>query len=231
MSAEKPADVASQCLAVVAADLHFDGYVSRARGRRLVKRDGDFIFEIAFQSDRNNIAGRRVVVWTHAIAGSLKLRRWLTENGTPWGRLPSYSGNFAGGQIGNLRLPWAWMEWDFADPTSRDAAVRDLIADIRQIVIPFFATFTNPASVMSSFDQADLLTPTPAIEYAYAHFGREGADRVAKMVLARNPGLLAPFLAAVALYRTEGILKARDGRVSSDLAAMTVFLGLDPAGS
>lgn len=227
-SAERPAEVATQCLAEVAANLARDGYASRANGRRLVKRNGDFTYEISFQLDRNNYAGGRVAVWPHAWVGSLKLRQWLIRNGTPWGGLPSPSPNFAGGQIGNLRPPYAWMEWDFAEPTSRDATVRDLISAIRQIVFPFFATLNDPNSVMKAFDQAELLAPTWAIEYAQAHFGREGATQVARMFLAREPALIEPFLAGVDLFRREGVPEARNGQMASDLAAMAVFLALDP---
>jgi hypothetical protein len=229
-SVEKPAQVAGRCLAEVAANLAAEGYAPRAKGRRLVKRNGDFTYEISFQLDRNNFAGGRVAVWTHAMVGSLRLKRWLTENGTAWGRLPSYSGHFAGGQIGNLRPPWAWMVWDFADPISRDATVRDLISTIRQVVFPFFATFTDPDSVMSAFDQEEWLEPIWAIEYAQAHFGREGANRVARMILAKEPGLLEPYQEAVHRYRKEGIPEAMNGQMASELAAMVVFLALDPTG-
>jgi hypothetical protein len=228
--AEKPPDVATHCLAVVAANLGSEGYASRAGGRRLVRRSGDFTYEVSFQFDRYNYAGGRVALWTHAMVGSLELRRWLTENGTAWGRLPSYSGHFAGGQIGNLQLPRAWMEWDFADPTSRDATVRDLIGAIRRIVFPFFAAFRDPESAMSAFERTELLAPTWAIEYAQAHFGRQGAERVARMVLTKEPGLIEPFLAAVDLYRRSGIPEVRNGQTASDLAAMAVFLALDTTG-
>jgi hypothetical protein len=197
-----------------------------------VKRSGDFTYEISFQQDRYNYAGGRVAVWTHAMIGSLKLRGWRTENRPPWIE-PGYPfAGFAGGQIGNLRAPRTWMEWDFADPTSREATVRDLISAIRQIILPFFARFSDPGSVMEEFDEdEELLAPTWAIEFAHAHFGHEGADRVARMILAKQPGMIEPFLEAVELYRREGIPRARSGYGARDLAATAVFLGLDPTAS
>ncbi len=230
-SAERPADVAAQCLSVVAASLSPDGYASRVRGRRLVKKRGDFTYEISFQLDRNNHAGGRVAVWPHAAIGSLKLQRWLNENGTPWGRLPSYSSAFAGGQIGHLRLPRTWMEWDFADRATRASSLHDLITAIRQIVLPFFAMFKDPDAAIRIFEATELLAPTWAIEYAQAHRGRDAANRVIRSVLAKDPRMIEPFLAAVDLYRKEGIPQARNGQMASDLAAMAVFLTLDPTGS
>jgi hypothetical protein len=229
VSADRPADVAGKCLAVVAANLGPEGYASRARGRRLVKRDGDFTYEIFFQLDRHNYAGGRVAVWTHASIGSLELRRWRTLNRMPWGGLPS--SHFAGGQIGNLRLPRAWMTWDFADPTAREATIHDLIGAIRQIVFPFFAMFEDRDAVMRVFERAELLGATDAIEYAQAHFGREGANRILRSFLAKEPGVIEPFLSAVDLYRREGLPLGHNGETASALAAMAVFLALDPFGS
>jgi hypothetical protein len=228
-SAERPADVAARCLAVVAEDFSAEGYSARANGRRLVKRDGDFTYEIWFQLDRDNYAGGRVAIWTHAMIGSLKLRGWRTHNRPPWIE-PGYPfSGFAGGQIGNLRAPRTWMEWDLADPASRAVTVRDLISAIRQIVLPFFGKFSDPGSVMEVLsEEKELLPPTWAIEFAQAHFGYESANLAAKMILAKEAGLVEPVRTAIELYRKEGLPQAINGDLASDLAAMIVFLALDP---
>ena len=230
-SAEKPADVAARCLAVVAEDLSSEGYSSRANGRRLVNRHGDFTYEISFQLDRDNYAGGRVAIWTHAMIGSRKLRGWRTHNRPPWIEPGHPFSGFAGGQIGDLGAPRAWMEWDFADPASRAATVHDLISAIRQIVLPFFGKFSDPGLVMEAFrEKEELLAPTWAIEFAQAHFGRDSANRVVKMILAKEPGLVEPVRTAIELYRRAGLPRASNGDSAADLAAMIVFLALDPLG-
>jgi len=226
-AAEKPSDVAIQSLAAVAASFSTDGYVSRANGRRLVSRNGDLSYEMHFQLDRNNISGKRVAVWPSAMVGSLKLRQWRAQHGTAWGSLPSYSSYFAGGHIGNLRQPPGWMEWDFADPTRRDITADDLIEAIREILVPFFASFRDPRSVLDAFDRAEMLSPVWAIEFAQAHFGRDGAEHVGRLVLDKQPQLLDRFLATVEVYRVEGLPRARNSDSACDLAAMAVFLGLN----
>jgi hypothetical protein len=196
-----------------------------------VKRNGDFTYEISFQLDRDNYAGGRVAIWTHAMIGSLKLRGWRTHNRPPWIEPGHPFSGFAGGQIGNLRTPRGWMEWDFADPASQDATVRDLMSAIRGIILPFFAKFTDPASVMEAFsEEEELLAPTWAIEFAQAHFGCEGANLVAKVILAKEPGLVESVRTAMDLYRREGLPRARNGELASDIAALVVFLELDPLG-
>ena len=230
-SAERPREVALRCLALVAANLSAEGFSPRASGQRLVKRDGDFTYEISFQFDRNNYAGGRVAVWTHAMVGSLKLRRWRTHNRPPWIE-PGYPfSGFAGGQIGNLRAPRTWMEWDFADPASRAATVRDLISAIREIVLPFFGKFRDPGSVIeASSEEEELFASTAAIEFAQAHFGGESANLVAKTMLTKEPGLVEAVRTAIELYRREGLPRAMNGHPASDLAATIVFLALDPLG-
>lgn len=79
-----------------------------------------------FQSDRNNIAGRRAAVWIHARVQNM-----------------GNSGFIAGGQIGNLLVEPTWMEWDFADESAREREIDHAAAAIRRIILPFFATFEN----------------------------------------------------------------------------------------
>jgi hypothetical protein len=196
LSAERPADVALGVFAAISADLGADGFTPVAKGRRLVRRAGDLTYEVSFQSDRNNIAGKRVAVWVHSIIGSRTLQQWLKRHGTAWGRLPSYSGSFAGGQIGNLRQPYSWMEWDFADPAQRGANIVDLIAAIREIIFPFFERFRDASSALEALIQDENLALSWAIEFAQAHFGREGAERVGRAFLARHPTIREPFLVA-----------------------------------
>ena len=124
-----------------------------------------------------------------------------TRNGL--GNPASYVSYFAGGQIGNLRQPMARTEWDFADPACRNNTVRDLIGAIHEIIVPYFATLKDPASVLAAFDHAEMLAPIWAIEFAQAHFGRDGAERVGRTLLAKQPQLLDHFRAAVDLYRRE----------------------------
>jgi hypothetical protein len=227
-SAERPPDVATKVFAEIGADLSRDGYIARAKGRRLFKRDGDTIYEVSFQSDRNNVAGERVAVWTHTSVGSFKLRQWRRQNGMPWGGLP-HTG-FAGGQIGNLTEPKSWMEWDFADAERRAATTIDLIAAIREIAFPFFARFENAAAALEALVTDEGLAPTWAIEFGQAHFGREGAERVGRAILARQPTMRGPFRAAVDGYRRKGLPPFHPAGAAESLAAIAVFLQLDLIG-
>jgi hypothetical protein len=224
--AEKPADVAKQCLTQIAREIGTDGFVPKSGGRRLTRRDGDFSYTIFFQLDRNNIAGRRVAVWTHASIESHILKQWLSQQGTAWGRAAPSSGVFAGGQIGNLRRPSSWMEWDFADPAQREDTMEDLVLAIREIIFPFFAASSEPISALRSALEAEPAALVRTVEFAQAHFGKDEAERVVSHFLAKWPGMRESFFSAAEVYRRDGVPMGMRGG-ASDLAAIVVFLGLD----
>jgi hypothetical protein len=123
-AAEKPRDVIFRVCQAVADKLAADGFSFVKSGMKLKRVQRGRVQTIRFQSDRNNIPGRRAAVWIHAgiqNAGSTEF--------------------IGGGQIGNLLAEPTWMEWDFADESAREGEIDDLIAAIRRIILPFFAEF------------------------------------------------------------------------------------------
>jgi hypothetical protein len=129
VAGERPRDVILRSCEAIADKLKEDGFSFVKSGPKLKRVQADRVFTIWFQSDRNNIAGRRAAVWIHA--GIQEAR-----SGT----------RIAGGQIGNLVAEPTWMEWDFADEVSRQNEISDAVAAIRRIILPFFATFENQAA-------------------------------------------------------------------------------------
>ena len=126
VDAEKPRDVILRSCQAIADELRENGFSFVKGSPRLKRVQSGRIFTIAFQSDRNNIAGRRAAIWIHAI---------VDEAG---------SGNrIAGSQIGNLAAEPSWMEWDFADEASRENEISNAVAAIRRMILPFFATYEN----------------------------------------------------------------------------------------
>ncbi len=125
-AAEKPRDVILRACEEIGRHLNPDGFSFVKSGPKLKRVHGDRVFSILFQSDRNNIAGRRAAVWIHA--------------GVQNAGRPEFLG---GGQIGNLLPEPTWMEWDFADERTREAEVSDAVDAIRRIVLPFFDRFED----------------------------------------------------------------------------------------
>ncbi|MFL6752334.1 MAG: hypothetical protein ACJ8FL_03795 [Sphingomicrobium sp.] len=124
--ADKPRDVILSACEAIADQLRQDGFCFVKSGPKLKRVRGDRVFTIWFQSDRNNVAGRRAAVWIHAGVQKVGSTSFI-----------------AGGQIGNLLPEATWMEWDFADEEARRSEINDAVAAIRRIVLPFFAPFEN----------------------------------------------------------------------------------------
>jgi hypothetical protein len=122
--AEKPRDVILCACEMIAGQLTKDGFSFVRSGPKFKRVHGDRVFSIMFQSDRNNIAGKRAAVWIHAGVQNVGSTTFI-----------------AGGQIGNLLPEPTWMEWDFADEGSRAREIDDAVGEIRRIILPFFATF------------------------------------------------------------------------------------------
>lgn len=126
VEAEKPRDVIIHACRAIADELAGEGFSFVKSGMKLKRVQGDHVHAILFQSDRNNIPGRRAAVWMHA--GVQKTGK------------PEFIG---GGQIGNLLAEPTWMEWDFANESTRDAEIDDAVGAIRRIALPFFAQFES----------------------------------------------------------------------------------------
>jgi len=129
VDAEKPRDVILGACETIADQLKTDGFSFVKSGPKLKRVHGGHVFSILFQSDRNNIAGRREAVWIHAGVQNKGRTEFID-----------------GGQIGNLLPQKTWMEWDFADESAREGEINDAVAAIKRIILPFFAQFENRAS-------------------------------------------------------------------------------------
>ena len=114
--AEKPREIILTACSAIADQLSKDGFSFLKSGPKLKRKARDLTHNIHFQSDRNNVAGRRAAMWIHASVSSDIMARWRLENPMPWNgtHKPSLA-IITGGQIGNLLPNSSWMEWNFAD--------------------------------------------------------------------------------------------------------------------
>jgi len=126
VAAEKPREIIVRACQAIADKLACDGFSFVRSGMRLKRVQEGRVHSILFQSDRNNIPGRRAAVWIHAGVQNVGSPKFID-----------------GGQIGNLLAEPTWMEWDFADESAREAEIDDAVAAIRRVILPFFAEFEN----------------------------------------------------------------------------------------
>lgn len=226
-AAEKPRDVILAACEAIAADLKSDGFSFSRSVPKLRRTEGDFTFTVLFQSDRNNIAGKRAAVWIHAGVDSAKLAKARRSNPMPWGGDDGPdSGAVTGGQIGNLLANPTWMEWDFANQETRQSEIRDAISAIRNIILPFFALFDDPHGAVELLVQRSGLWPSSLIQYAKVAVGHEAAEAAGNSFLKCNPLIRQHYDEALARFKKDGLPTYRTDN-GSDLAAIAVANDLD----
>jgi Domain of unknown function (DUF4304) len=127
------------------------GFRYAKSGPHARRRSGDLTFEISFQSSQHNIAGEHVGLSVHSNVLSAKIKKWREL--TP----PLCSFDYvSGGQIGNLQTNCSWLDWELADPSNRDEAIRDAIKAIEELAFPYFSKFENLPSLFKVLIQEDL---------------------------------------------------------------------------
>lgn len=147
--AQPPREVTDYVIASIATALASEGFVHKKSAKKLVKHDGDFEFEIWFQSNRYNQAGVSVSMWIHASTSSKAFARWKKECGWPL----NLSGVIGGGQIGNLDVKPEWLIWEFADPYTRTADIALAVARIRSSALTYFDLCQNREALLTRLSQ------------------------------------------------------------------------------
>lgn len=227
IAAKKPKEVILSACEAIAAALKPDGFAYAKSGPKLKRMQGDLTFTIMFQSDRNNVAGRRAAVWIHAGVSSEKLAQVRRSDPMPWGGdAGPGAGTVTGGQIGNLLAKPTWMEWDFADVETRQSEIDDAIAAIRRIILPFFALFDAPQNAVVQLLDRHALWPGALIQYAGAVVGLHAAEAAGHTFLKCNPFIRERFREALAKFKQDGLPTYRSD-TGGDLAAIAIAGGLD----
>jgi len=184
---EKPREAILDAIAIIEDEIVADGYRFLKSGPSFKKDCGDLTCQIHFQSDRNNIAGRRAVVWIHAGVSSRRLKTWREAQTHPWlHRKGQFAGQLAGAQIGNLTPRLDWRDWDFAQRSDRAAVALDAADAIRETIFPFFAAFEKTETVLQLVDHP-MPWQTSMLEYLLVTAGAEVAGIAGASYLAAHP--------------------------------------------
>jgi hypothetical protein len=224
-SGEVPREVylaASETIADRFADL---GFRYQKSGPDLVRKRRDWKEKVGFQSSMNNVSGQRVAIWVFGTVWNGKLKKWRRAHRTPfaeWGRV-------AGGQIGNLREPTGWVDWDLASEAARPDTVDDICEAIREIAIPYFDAFQDVAALHGLLLRADLpaLDPKDAAELLLCYLGPTHASAYLRACLARHQDLWPAFREALVSIRAGQDLRNQYTRFAVQAAYLVTHYGLD----
>lgn len=188
---ESPRDVYLAACASIGRHLDESfGFKYSKSGPHARRQSGDFIFEIRFQSDHNNVSGERVGLWIHGNVKSLKIKKWRQSHPP----LLPFDG-IAGGQLGNLQEKHCWIDWDLARVDKRDEVIRDAIRAIEELAFPYFARFDNLPSLFNLLTNADLpsMPIDRAIEFLMCFADQPTAKLAAANFFRRRPDLVGAY--------------------------------------
>jgi hypothetical protein len=105
-----------------------------------------------------------------------------------------------------LRAPPQWLSWNLADPTTREAAIADVVRELRETALPFLAQVKDIPRLSAALQREDvpLLQPAGAVELLLCYEGTEAAVAYISAYLRRHPELVPRLAAAVAHVRDVG---------------------------
>lgn len=203
VAVEAPKEVYDGCCHVIAKAFEMDGYRYSKSAKCLTSSNGDFKFQISFQSSRNNVADEFVALWIHANVLSPRLKKWRTEHRS----LRSDFDHVAGGQIGNLRKEAGWLEWNLACPGSREKQIENAIQHIREIALPYFAVFNDIKTACTALVERDFPATWVAdiIDFLMCFSGPKEARLGASNFLARRSDLVGAYGRALDRFVSKGL--------------------------
>ena len=199
---ESPREVYLCACAAIAAAFESTGYKYAKSGPHFRRRSGDFTFQVSFQSSHHNVSGEHVCLWIHGTVLSRRLKQWREQQ--PVAVSIDY---VAGGQIGNLQTEYAWLEWELADPNSRDSVIDDAIRAINQLALPYFALFEDVPTLVFRLVEGDLpsMTIDRVIEFLMCYSDQPTARMAAANFLKGRADLVRAYKRDYERYAERGL--------------------------
>jgi hypothetical protein len=226
-----------------------DGFSYQPNQQRLIKREGDLTLDIHFQSSRRNFLVNKnnqksmakrlissfssyaelytfgnVALITHAEVHSQKLEQWQSKQ--PY--ISRGKGFIAGGQIGNLQEKHKWVEYNLANPHTRDRQIKLAIQLVRSVGMPYLYSFGDPAKIIERLIGGHIqgFSENGALEYAMCFGSARQAKKLLKALLEAFPDQRNEYMEWSERYRKSGIPAAQESKRAPRIARAAVALGL-----
>jgi hypothetical protein len=182
---KNPREIYLEACDLIAQNLTADGFEYARSGPHLTRKRGEWTDKILFQSSRHNAAGSVVKLWIYVRLANSAFRKWRKSAGSPLAGNPY----IAGAQIGNLRSPPAWIEFNLASASRQAEIVVDATSSVREIGFPFIQLTSDTDALLEALSSREVpgFEPHDAFEFALFKSGRDIAGRVLGGWLERKP--------------------------------------------
>jgi hypothetical protein len=169
---------------------HFEplGFKYRKTHPHFLRKDLVFEYRVSFQSSRNNVPGQHVRLWMHAGVHSKKLQLWRESQA-----IPNIRTDYVAGGMVNLLTKQPMIQWELADPISRESVIADAVTFIRDVVLPFFDQFKDVKALLADLPNRPYSHAFPlrdSVEFALSFGDRDSAQRILDRFLKERPDLL-----------------------------------------
>jgi hypothetical protein len=134
---------------------------------------------------------------------------------------------------GNLAERHAWLEWNLADPVNRQREIDSAIHTIRELAIPYFAVFDNPANVCSKLMRGELvgMDLMNMFDFVACFSSIAAAREVAVAYLSRRADLIDGYRERLKQFQQTGLPDHVPSGYVDVLAALSVRFDLGDLGA
>ncbi|GIF78612.1 hypothetical protein [Asanoa siamensis] len=216
---ERPRDVFQAACVQVAERFAPAGYTYSRSGPHMTRKTAANRYEIAFLSSQYNKPGIHAAMNIFATVTSTTVRRWHTKRGI------EHDGAIAGGNLGNLRNPPRWLEWNLADPVGRPTQIDQACATIEELAHPLFDLFDDHDEVarrIAAGSVPQFHGTVNIIAWCVANGYEETAIMYGRRLIDKHPDA-GSYRERIALFENTSGLFPRSG-IADDLAyAATVY--------
>jgi hypothetical protein len=242
-------EIFNDCCNEIAKSLAEDGFQYRPSKHSAIRADGDLTVEIHFQSSfRNyvlpdaNVSKLKqriaklvpfgdlatygsVTLIEHASVRSKALKNFRKSLTKAWTTEDAVTGD----QIGNLQSPAKWVEFNLANPYTRNEVIAEALRLIGGVALPYFKLFQNSTEVIARLLDGSMpwTWEASALEYVCCFGKTDDAKQLLERFVNESPGRAAEFREVLRRYRSDGTPEAWESKVSARLAKAAIILGLD----
>jgi hypothetical protein len=223
-NAEHSSEVYARSCARIAASLAEDGFRFAKSGPHLTKKRSEFNFKISFRTSHNNIPGEHVALWIAASVCCSGLKRWREQQIKPY-----RTDDWLAGGVVHLLTGHKWLEWELADPGTRDQTIQEVVSFLRKAILPYFHRFPDPDYVVLRLVEEEVpgLSIGSQVEFALWRGERNIAVRVLRQFLTHHPDLQAQILQEISNFRSKGFPNHPDSRYAQQIAWLSCAYDLE----